>query len=123
MSTPLYPNNCARALGPHAPAMDTGEFIFFSGQIAVDSEGNFHNESLESESEQIFKNIDILLKAGNVKKSNIVKTTVFLSDLQNFEAFNNLYAEYFGDHKPARSCVQVILPKNARVEVEVIVKK
>lgn len=120
---PLYPNNCAKALGPYSPAMDTGEFIFFSGQIAVDNKGFFHNETLESESMQVFKNIDVLLKAATISKQNIVKTTVFLSDLENFEAFNTLYAEYFEDHKPARSCVQVVLPKNARVEVEVIAKR
>ncbi len=121
--TPLYPNNCAKALGPYSPAMDTGDFIFFSGQIAIDNKGVFHNESLKDESEQVFKNIDILLEAGKVTKQSIVKTTVYLSDLQNFEEFNDLYSEYFGNHKPARSCVQVRLPKNARVEVEVIIKK
>lgn len=103
--------------------MDCGEFIFFSGQIALDSEGNFCNQSLETEMMQIFKNIDALLEAGKVQKTNIVKVTAFLSDLQNFEKFNELYAQYFGDHKPARSTLQVVLPKNARVEVEVIVKR
>ena len=122
-NTPLYPENSAQALGPYSPAMDTGNFIFFSGQIALDSDGNFHNESLESEAKQVFANIDVLLKTAGCTRENIVKTTVFLDDLENFSAFNDLYAEYFGDHKPARSCVQVILPKNARVEVEVLVKR
>lgn len=119
----LYPENCAKALGPYSPAMDTGDFIFFSGQIALDSDGNFCNNSLESESEQVFKNIDALLVSAQCTKENIVKVTVFLDDLENFSAFNTLYEQYLGAHKPARSCVQVVLPKNARVEVEVIVKR
>ncbi len=120
---PLYPEGSAKALGPYAPAFDTGSFVFFSGQIAMDSDGVFHDESLKSESAQVFRNIDVLLKAAECKKENIVKATIFLSDLNNFKEFNDLYAEYLGSHKPARSCVQVVLPKNARVEVEVIVKK
>ena len=119
----IFPENSAQALGPYSPAFDTGNFIFFSGQIALDSEGVFHNESLESECEQVFKNIDVLLSASKCEKTNIVKTTVFLDDLHNFSAFNTLYSEYLGDHKPARSCVQVVLPKNARVEIEVLVKR
>ncbi len=119
----LYPENSAKALGPYSPAMDTGRFIFFSGQIALDAEGKFHDESLESESVQVFKNIDTLLKAAGCAKENIVKATVFLRDLKDFEAFNVLYSEYLEGHKPARSCVQVVLPKNARVEVEVLVQR
>ena len=119
----LFPENSAKALGPYSPALDTGSFVFFSGQIALDSNGEFLNDSLESECEQVFKNIDVLLQAAECKKENIVKTTIFLDDLENFSEFNTLYAEYFGNHKPARSCVQVGLPKNARVEIEVLVKR
>lgn len=119
----LYPENSAHALGPYSPALDTGNLVFFSGQIALDSEGVFHNESLESECEQVFKNIDVLLAAAKASKKNIVKVTVFLDDLKNFSAFNALYSEYLGSYKPARSCVQVVLPKNARVEIEVLVKR
>jgi len=119
----IIPADSAPPVGPYTPGIDTGDFIFFSGQIALDKEGNFHGESLESECTQVFKNLDALFVAAKITKENVVKTTVFLKNIDDFEAVNKRYAEYFGDHKPARSCVQAVLPVNATVEIEVIAKR
>jgi 2-iminobutanoate/2-iminopropanoate deaminase len=108
------------AIGPYSQGIETNGFIFFSGQIALTPEGNFLDEDIETQTLQVFKNIDALLAEAGVAKTNIVKGLVFFDDLANFAAFNELYATWLNGHKPARSCVQAQLPKGAKVEVEVI---
>lgn len=121
---PVHPKDSAAPLGPYSPGMDTGDLVFFSGQIALDANGNFQNDSLEAELIQIFKNIDALLEAANLEKTNIAKTTIFLSSMDDFTAVNEKYAEYMGEHKPARSTIEVAkLPLSARVEIETIAKR
>jgi len=111
------------AIGPYSQGIETNGLIFFSGQIALTPEGDFLDGNLETQALQIFKNIDALLKKADVAKTNIVKAMVFLDDLANFVEFNELYATWLDGHKPARSCVQAILPKGAKAEVEVIVAR
>jgi 2-iminobutanoate/2-iminopropanoate deaminase len=111
------------AIGPYSQGVEANGLIFFSGQIALTPEGGFIDEDLETQTLQVFKNIDALLAEAGVAKTNIVKGLVFLDDLANFAAFNALYATWLDGHKPARSCVQAILPKGAKVEVEVIVAR
>lgn len=121
---PLHPTNSGAPLGPYSPAMDCGEIIFFSGQIAMTPDGKFANDSLDAELNQIFKNIDVLLYAGKVTKNQIPKATVYLADMNNFAEMNAKYITYFNGHKPARTTIEVAkLPLNARVEIEIIVKR
>ena len=109
------------AVGPYSQGIQSGNFYFFSGQIALTSDGNFLDQSVEAQTEQIFKNITALLKEAKLSKEQVIKATVFLADISDFQAVNTLYAEFFGTHKPARSCVEVSkLPLNAKVEIEII---
>ena len=116
--------NAPAAIGPYSQGIFCDGFYFFSGQIALDKNGKFCGDSLETEISQILKNIAALLAAENLSKKNILKTTIFLTKISDFEIVNKFYGEFFGDHFPARSTVAVAaLPKNARVEIEFVAKK
>ena len=118
---PIKSAKIAPPIGPYSAGISCEDLVFFSGQIALDAEGNFHGDSLETELGQVFKNIKNLLAAAKIKKENVVKTTVFLTNLSDFGAVNQKYAEFFAPHAPARSCVQVAgLPMGAKVEIEVL---
>ncbi|MEI7511748.1 MAG: Rid family detoxifying hydrolase [Candidatus Peregrinibacteria bacterium] len=124
MFTPIISADSVAPMGPYSPGMDAGDIVFFSGQIALAPDGMFKSESILTELDQIFLNIEGLLHASKLEKTNIVKTTVFLMDLDDFGVMNKRYAEFFGDHKPARSTIQVAkLPAGARVEIEIIAKR
>ncbi len=120
--TALHPANAAKPAAPYSPAMDCGNIVFFSGQVALTPDGGFINNSLDAELTQVFKNIDALLKAGNLEKSNIAKVIIYLDDLNDYAEVNAKYAEYLGDiTHPARSCFEVAkLPLGAKVEIEVV---
>jgi 2-iminobutanoate/2-iminopropanoate deaminase len=120
----IYPKNTGKPVGPYSPAIDTGNLIFFSGQIGITSSGTLKNNSFESEVIQIFKNIDALLEASFCTKRNIAKVTIFLTDIKNYQKFNVLYEKYLDGILPSRSCIEVSnLPLNMKVEVECIVSK
>lgn len=110
------------AIGPYCQAMRTGDLLFCAGQIPIDpAEGKIVVPDVEGQTEQVFKNIRAVLAAAGLNLNNVVKTTVFLADMADFPVVNEIYAEAFGDHKPARSTVQVAaLPLGARVEIECI---
>ncbi len=110
------------ALGPYEAGIKVGNFIFTSGQIPLDPATNeLVTGSIEDQTHRSLKNIKGILEAEGYSLNDVVKTTVFLSDMNNFAAVNKVYAEYFTVNKPARSCVQVAkLPKNVGVEIEVI---
>ena len=119
----IYTKNAPEPVGPYSQAILTEGFLFCSGQIAINPESNeFLNGSIQEQTLQVMKNISELLKASGFSFENVIKTTCFLSDMNDFSEFNKIYAEYFIS-SPARSCVQAQLPKGAKVEVEVIVKK
>lgn len=120
--TPLHPENAAKPGAPYTPAIDCGNIIFFSGQVALTPDGGFINDSLDAELTQVFKNIDALLGAGNLEKSNIAKVIIYLDDMNDYAKVNDGYAKYLGDiTPPARSCFEVAkLPLGARVEIEVV---
>jgi len=108
-------------VGAYSQGVRVGNFYFFSGQIALDSGGNFHGESVEAECGQIFENVAAMLSTAGLGVENVVKTTIFLTKISDFERVNKVYANFFKNHRPARSCVEVsALPKNARVEIEVL---
>ena len=110
------------AIGPYSQAIRIGDFLYTSGQIALDPEsGNFLSGEIEDETEQTLKNISAILQAGGVNFENVIKTTVYLSDLNDFTRMNQVYEKYFSKNKPARACVQVAaLPKGAKVEIDAI---
>ena len=119
---------CAKApaaLGPYSQGIDCGNIIFFSGQLGIDpAVGKLVEGGAKAQAAQALKNIGMILEEAGVTPAQVVKTTVFLADLADFAAVNEVYAEFFGDNKPARSCVAVHqIPLNARVEIEVTVVK
>ncbi len=113
------------ALGPYEAGIKIGKFIFTSGQIPLDPATNqLVTGSIEEQTHMCLKNIKGILEAEGYSLNDVVKTTVFLSDMNNFDAVNKVYAEYFVQNKPARSCIQIAkLPKNAGIEIEVIACK
>lgn len=109
-----------KAIGPYAQAVTAGGFLFLSGQIPLDpATGQVVRGTLEDEVTRILENLKAVLAAGGAGFDRVVRTTVFLTDLGDFEAMNAVYARYFGESRPARSTVQVAaLPKGARVEID-----
>jgi 2-iminobutanoate/2-iminopropanoate deaminase len=114
--------NAPGAIGPYSQAVKTGNLIFCSGQIPIDPEtGEFVSDDVAEQTEQVLKNLSAVLKAAGSDLNNVVKTTVFLADMSDFTAMNEVYAKYFSDNKPARATVQAArLPRDARVEIECI---
>lgn len=109
------------AIGPYSQAIISGGMVYTSGQIAINPEtGNIEAKTIEEQTHQVCKNIVELLKASGTSIDKAVKTVCFLADMNDFAAFNNIYAQYFIS-KPARSCVAVkTLPKNVLVEIDTI---
>jgi len=119
----IYTKNAPEPVGPYSQAILCNDILYCSGQIAINPENNeFLNENIEVQTLQVMKNIEAVLKEAGFGFENVVKTTCFLSNMNDFAKFNEIYAQYFIS-KPARSCVEAKLPKGAKVEVEVIAKK
>ena len=117
----IHTEEAPAAVGPYSQAVLINGLVYTSGQIALDpATGELVGETIEEQAEQVMKNLVAILKAAGTKPENAVKTLCFLTDIQDFAAFNEVYAKYFTE-KPARSCVGVSsLPKGAICEVEVI---
>ena len=124
MSSKVQTNNAPAAIGPYSQAIVTGNLVFTSGQIPLDPEtGTLVGENIAEQTHRVCKNLEAVLTAAGSSLKSAVKTVFYLSDINNFTAFNEVYAQYFTE-KPARSCVAVKdLPKGALVEVEVIAEK
>ena len=125
MANVIHTNHAPAAVGPYSQALDCGEYVFCSGQIPLVPEtGLIVEGGIEAQARQMFANIKAVLAAAGLDFSNVVKTTVFMTDLSQFATLNGIYAEYFPANPPARSCVEVsALPKGALVECEVIAKR
>ena len=110
------------AVGPYSQAVRVGDFVFTAGQIPLDpATGQMVEGGIEVQARQALTNVSAVLEAAGTSLSNVVKTTVFLADMGEFQAMNSVYAEFFPDAPPARSAVQVAaLPLNARIEIETI---
>jgi 2-iminobutanoate/2-iminopropanoate deaminase len=110
------------AIGPYSQAVAEGQLLFTSGQLPIDpATGKLRNSDIASAARQVLSNLRAVLVAGGADLNTVVKTTVFLKDMRDFQAFNGVYAEYFQEPFPARSCVQVAaLPKEALVEIEAV---
>ncbi len=113
-----------RAIGPYSQATSAGGFLFTSGQIALDPvTGALLADSFESEARTVFANLGAVLAAAGCGFADVVKATVYLADMADFPLLNRIYAEAFGDHKPARSTVQAAaLPRGARVEIDLVAR-
>ena len=118
ITTPEAPS----AIGPYSQAIRIGEFLYTSGQISLDPNSmELITGNIEVETERVLKNIEAILNADGLKLNNIIKTTVYLTDLSEFGRMNQVYEKFFVENKPARACVQVaVLPKNAKVEIDAI---
>lgn len=116
--------NAPAAVGPYCYAVEAGDFVFTSGQIGLDPQTQELKEGVAAQTKQVLANLGAVLKASDLTLDNVIKTTVFLADINDFAEINEIYEEAFGDNKPARSCVQAgALPKGALIEIEVIAVK
>jgi len=124
MINKIQTENAPAAIGPYSQAISVGELVFTSGQIALDPEnGVMVGTDVREQTHRVCKNLSAVLAAAGSSFDKVVKTTCFLSDMGDFAAFNEVYAEYFTS-KPARSCVAAkALPKGALVEIELIAEK
>ena len=114
--------NAPGAIGPYSQAVKTGNMVFCSGQIPIDvATGEFVSQDVAEQTRQVLTNLNAVLKAAGTDLNGVVKTTVFLADMNDFTAMNEVYAEFFSDNKPARATVQAArLPRDARVEIDCI---
>jgi 2-iminobutanoate/2-iminopropanoate deaminase len=115
-------NKAPKAIGPYSQAVKVNGFLYTSGQIALDpATGNLVEGDFAAQARRVFENLSGVLREAKTDFKNVVKANVFLTDLANFQTLNTIYAEYFGDHKPARTTVGVSqLPKGAQVEIDLI---
>lgn len=111
-----------KAIGPYSQAVKANGFVYTSGQIALDpASGNLVDTSFDDQVHRVFKNLKAVLHAAGSDFSQVLKATVYLTDMNNFPALNAIYAEYFGEHKPARTTVGVAqLPKGGAVEIDLV---
>ena len=114
--------NAPAAIGPYSQAMVVGDLLFTSGQIALRPDGSLNYGDIVAQTQQVLGNLKAVIEAAGANLSKVVKTTVFLKNLDDFVAMNTIYGEAFAGHTPARSTVQVAkLPRDVLVEIEAIV--
>jgi len=118
-------SNAPAAIGPYSQAIDTGNTIYISGQIPLDpATMGFASEEVKGQTEQCLKNIKAILEEAGYTLENVAKCGIFLQSMDDFTQVNEVYAQYFSEHKPARFCVEVSkLPKDALVEIDAIAVK
>ena len=116
-------NEAPAAIGPYAQAIVADGWLFTSGQIPLTAAGQLAGSDIESQTEQVFDNLAAVLAAAGASLTQVIKTTVFVQDLNDFARLNAVYERRFGSHKPARSTVQVArLPRDVLVEIEVVAR-
>ena len=119
----VHTENAPAAIGPYSQAVCAQGLLFSSGQIALRPDGRFLAEDAAGQAKQIFANLDAVLSAAGCTRNDVLKVQVYLLDLEEFGAVNEVYEAWFGDHRPARVCVQVArLPKDAAIEVDLIAR-
>ena len=113
-----------KAIGPYSQAVKADGIVYTSGQIALDpATGNLVEGNFEDQVRRVFRNLEAVLKEAGSGFDRVLKATVYVTDLANFATLNTIYAEYFGDHKPARTTIQAAaLPKGGQVEIDLIAK-
>lgn len=113
--------NAPAAIGPYVQGMIVNDMFYSSGQIPLTAEGTMVEGSITEQTHQVFANLKAVLAEAGSSLQQVVKTTVFIKDMNDFSVFNEIYGQHFGEHKPARSTVEVArLPKDALVEIEVV---
>jgi 2-iminobutanoate/2-iminopropanoate deaminase len=119
--TPVSTSDAPAAIGPYSQAVQVGNLLFTSGQIPLKPDGQLVQGGIEEQTHQVFRNLEAVLAAAGATFQDVVKATVFIKEMNQFAELNAIYASYFGDHKPARSTVEVArLPKDVLVEIELI---
>jgi len=118
----IHTDNAPAAIGPYSQAVRSGNTLYLSGQVALDpATGELVGTTTAAQTTQVLANIDGILTAAGVARSAVVKCSIFLTDINDFATVNGIYGKWFGEHKPARECVQVAgLPRGARVEITVV---
>ena len=117
----IHTDKAPAAIGPYSQGICINNMLFTSGQLGIRPDTGALPEGVEAQTEQSLKNLDAILAEAGCAPSDVVKTTVFIRDMNDFPTVNRIYERYFGDHKPARSCVEVArLPKDGLVEIEAV---
>lgn len=118
----IHTENAPKAIGPYSQAIKAGNMLFVSGQVPfVPETMEIVKGDVKAQTAQSLKNVQAILKEAGLDFSHVVKSTVFIKDMNEFAQINEVYAEFFGENKPARACVEVArLPKDVKVEIEVI---
>ena len=117
----IHTKNAPAAIGPYSQARVVGNLLYTSGQVGICPETGEVQENVVDQANQVFKNLEAILKEAGTDFSKVVKTTVFIKDMNDFSKVNEVYAQYFSEPYPARSCVEVArLPKDVLVECELI---
>lgn len=125
MKTVICAPGAPAAIGPYSHGVSTGNLFYTSGQIALDpATGKLAGDTIEVQTEQVLKNLEAVLAANGMTFADVIKTTVFLTNLADFSVVNGIYATRFSENPPARSCVQVAgLPGGSKIEIELIACK
>lgn len=118
----IFTEKAPKAIGPYSQAINAGNMVFTSGQLGIDpATGSLVQGSIQDETRQALINLKAVLEAAGATLNDVVKTTVFIKDMNQFGLINEVYGEFFNEHKPARSCVEVArLPKDGNVEIEAL---
>jgi len=121
---PVHTDDAPAAIGPYSQGITIGDWVFTAGQVALDpATMAIVAGGIAEQTDRVFRNLSAILDTAGASLSTVVKTTVFLADMNDFAAMNEVYARWFGDHRPARSAVEVArLPKDAMVEIEAIAR-
>lgn len=125
MNKAIKTDKAPKAIGPYSQGIDTGVFIFSSGQIPINpSSGEVAGENIEEQTRQVLDNLKNVLLTGGSDLSKVIKTTVFIKDMNHFSKVNEIYAQYFSEPYPARSCIEVSrLPRDVLIEIEAVALK
>lgn len=117
----VHSNEAPAAIGPYSQAVKAGGFVFVSGQIPLDMEGNIVGDDVTGQTHQVMKNMQAVLEAGGAGFADVVRTTIYLADMNDFTAVNEAYGSYFTDNPPARVTIEVSrLPRDVKVEIDAV---
>ncbi len=120
----IQTENAPAAIGPYSQAISAGGFLFTSGQLGINPETGMLEADIRSQATRSLRNIQAILDRAGFLKTDVVKTVIFLKDMSDFAVVNEIYADFFGSHKPARSCVEVArLPKDGLIEIEAVAQR
>ncbi|ADC88480.1 MULTISPECIES: RidA family protein [Staphylococcus] len=116
-------NSVPEAIGPYSHATAVNGLVFTSGQLPLNSNGQLVSEDVQEQTKQVLENLKVVLNEAGADFNSVIKSTIFIADMNEFQQINEVYADYFSEHQPARSCVEVSrLPKDVKVEIELIAK-